>query len=346
MKVGIHLDRYNQISPFLKIYFEILKFNSIDVKGLNSGHPDFFKQLSDLDAFIYRWLHYDYDRQIAHTIIPVIENELHIKCFPNLRTCWHYDDKIRQYYLSESNGLPMTGCHIFWDKSEALKWLADAQLPLVFKLKGGAGSQNVILVKSKNQGAKLIHKIFGSGFKGFQFSAGSTFMNDFNVTKLFKQYMWHLKMYAKGQPVETAYSPQKNYAIFQKFLPENDFDTRVTVIGNRAFAFRRFNRKNDFRSSGSGLIDYDSNKIDLNHIKTAFETSKKMNFQCMAYDFLYNEQGKSEFCEMSYTFADKNVYYCKGHWDDQLNWHEGHLWPQFCQLQDLLNLPGLKQPML
>ena len=30
---------------------------------------------------------------------------------------------------------------------------------------------------------------------------------------------------------------KKNYAMFQRFLPGNEYDTRVTVIGNRAFAF-------------------------------------------------------------------------------------------------------------
>ena len=34
----------------------------------------------------------------------------------------------------------------------------------------------------------------------------------------------------------------KNYIYFQEFIPGNEFDTRVTVIGDRAFAFRRMNR--------------------------------------------------------------------------------------------------------
>jgi glutathione synthase/RimK-type ligase-like ATP-grasp enzyme len=81
----------------------------------------------------------------------------------------------------------------------------------------------------------------------------------------------------------------KNYVYYQKYLPNNNFDTRVTVIGDRAFAFRRFNRTRDFRASGSGKIDYDMDSIDKRMIKIALETSEECGFQCMAFDFLYDE---------------------------------------------------------
>ncbi len=134
------------------------------------------------------------------------------------------------------------------------------------------------------------------------------------------------------------------YVLFQEFLPNNDFDTRVTVIGNRAYAFRRFNRKGDFRSSGSGLIDYNIVPIDLNFIKIAFEVSKKLGFQSMAYDFLKDQNGNPLFCEFSYTFNDRALYDCPGYWDENLNFIEGHFWPQYFQLIDLLEISDLKQP--
>ena len=136
----------------------------------------------------------------------------------------------------------------------------------------------------------------------------------------------------------------KNYVLFQKFLPNNLFDTRVSIIGERAFAFRRFNRKNDFRASGSGNIDYDLNEIDLRAIEIAFNISNKLDFQSMAYDFLINEEKELEICEISYTYVDYAVYDCPGFWDKDLKWHEGHCWPQYCQLVDALKLPDLKQP--
>ncbi len=33
-----------------------------------------------------------------------------------------------------------------------------------------------------------------------------------------------------------------------------------------------------------------------------------------------------------------------GYWDEELHWHEGHVWPQYCHLVDLLGRPDLVQP--
>ena len=51
---------------------------------------------------------------------------------------------------------------------------------------------------------------------------------------------------------------QRSYILWQEFIPDNQRDFRVTIIGRRyAFVFWRNNRPGDFRASGSGLIDYD-----------------------------------------------------------------------------------------
>ena len=64
----------------------------------------------------------------------------------------------------------------------------------------------------------------------------------------------------------------------------------------------------------------------------------------MAYDFLYGPDKGVRFCEMSYDYVDTAVYSCPGHWDSELNWKEGNLWPQYCHLVDALGLPELRQP--
>jgi hypothetical protein len=40
--------------------------------------------------------------------------------------------------------------------------------------------------------------------------------------------------------------------------------------------------------------------------------------------------------EVSYCYVPEFVYQCTGHWDDQLRWHQGHMWPQDAMLIDLL----------
>lgn len=347
MKVGIHLERYKEISGFVKKYETILRYNNIETQYLHIDDPGFFETIKGLDAFIYRWFHYDYDRQLAPVILPLIRDYIKIPCFPDSSTDWHFDDKIKQYYLMKLYGFPMTESWILWDKKDAIVWADNAIYPVVFKLKGGAGSQNVILVNDKRKARSLINRMFGDGIKEIGLiESGSTVKNDFNLFKYLTVFLWKKKKLLQEKPAETFYYRQKNYVLFQKFLPGNEFDTRVTVIGDRAFAFRRFNRPDDFRSSGSGLIDHNSDEIDLQFIKIAFDVSKKLQFQSMAYDFLYTTEHRPEFCEISYSYLDTAVFNCHGFWDSRLKWHEGHYWPQFCQLQDLLNIPDLKQPQI
>ena len=120
----------------------------------------------------------------------------------------------------------------------------------------------------------------------------------------------------------------------------------MTVIGERAFAFRRMVRPGDFRASGSGRIDYDTSKIDPRCVEIAHRMSTELGFQSMAYDFLFTPEGEPQFCEISYTYLSRTVFDCPGYWDRQMEWHSGHLWPEYCHLVDCLGRPDLKAPEL
>lgn len=346
MLVGIHSFYRNIIEPFSLKYCEIMDFNGLKWVHLDINDMDFWEKLKTCSHFIYRWGGHSDQYQLAHTILPVIEKDLNIRCFPDSRTYWHHDDKIRQYYLLRNLGFPIIESWIFWERLPALKWVKNnAQFPIVFKLKSGAGSKDVLLVKSRKKAVKLVNKMFGSGiFLGKIPGNYKIKYNDFKLSKYFDALMKKSYRLIKKRDVNYNWMKEKNYVYFQKYLPANEFDTRVTVIGDRAFAFRRFNRDNDFRSSGSGKINYETDKINLDFIRIAFDVSNKMNFQSMSFDFLYDEFKKPSFCEISYTFQDKAVYDCQGYWDSNLIWHKGHLWPQYCQLVDFLGIPDLKQP--
>ncbi len=338
MRVGIQKDYYNQECDFLLKYFEILKANNIECVWMDINEGSFWNEVKKLDLFIYRWRHFDNDKNIALTIMPIIENDLGIKVFPDQNTSWHFDDKIKQYFLLSSHGYPFTECWVFWNKEKALDWAENAVYPMIFKLKGGAGSSNVVKVENLSSAKNLIKTMFGSGImSGLLPIKSSTRNKDLNLDKYFRSIARKTINLFKGKETSPFWQIDKNYVLFQKFLPGNKFDTRITIIGNRAFGFRRMTRKDDFRASGSGNIDHDKSKIDLECVKIAFEISNKLKFQSMAYDFLYNENGDTEICEISYTFQDRAVYNCDGYWDQDLEWHDGHFWPQYCHLSDALN---------
>ena len=131
------------------------------------------------------------------------------------------------------------------------------------------------------------------------------------------------------------WEPEKGSVYFQEFLPGNEFDTRITVIGDRAFGYRRFNRPGDFRASGSGNFSADPSLIDRRPVQIAFDVSRRGGFQCMAYDFLLRNN-EPVISEISYTFVAWVVHGCPGCWTPDLEWVAGSIWPQEALAENFL----------
>ena len=107
-----------------------------------------------------------------------------IPCLPDMKTCWHYDNKIRQYYLLRQAGFPITDSWTFYDKKKALYWADQARYPVIFKLSGGASSSNVLMVDNSRQAKKLIKQMFGKGiFPGKIPMSTTTQKTDFALYK-------------------------------------------------------------------------------------------------------------------------------------------------------------------
>jgi hypothetical protein len=55
----------------------------------------------------------------------------------------------------------------------------------------------------------------------------------------------------------------------------------------------------------------------------------------MAFDFL-SSPGGPLLGEISYGFQAQAVYDCAGYWDPNMQWHEGHVWPEHAIMADML----------
>jgi hypothetical protein len=102
--------------------------------------------------------------------------------------------------------------------------------------------------------------------------------------------------------------------VVQEFCRNNDGDLRIVVIGNRVMGFFRRNRPNDFRASGSGLIEYVED-LDPECVRIAFEISSRMGFDSMAYDFVRDNQGRWVVLECSYVYLDTAVRDCRYYYE-------------------------------
>jgi glutathione synthase/RimK-type ligase-like ATP-grasp enzyme len=306
---------------------------------VNCYDSDIIEQLSGADALLWHWsMSEPTALRMALDVIMAAE-AMGILVFPSTPTCWHFDNKVSQKYLLEAVRAPLVGTHVFYDRNQALEWIEAASFPKVFKLSRGAGSVNVRLARTPSEARALTRQAFGKGFK-----AMGTYFRDVSkrVSTARKGRSVWKKLRRMPQGVAAIrrrnweVPRERGYVYFQDFMPENTFDTRITVIGDRAFGFTRDVRPNDFRASGSGSISYDLDRVDLRCVEIAFETARKIGSQSMAFDFIFAPGGEPKIVEVSYAYLDTAVHNCEGHWDPELNWCEGRMWPQDAIFDDVV----------
>lgn len=295
-------------------------------------------QLRGCSALLWHWQHDDYRAALfARQLIASVE-EMGIAVFPNTATCWHYDDKVGQKYLLEAIGAPLVPSYVFYDRNTALRWVDSTTFPKVWKLRGGAGSQNVRLVRSQDEARRMVERSFGRGWGNARLHA-------------LQDRIWHFRRDRSlasfvniGRGLVRAIAPhdnnaraavQRDYAYFQDFIPDNSFDIRVVVIGNRAFAIKRMARSGDFRASGSGAIVYDVDQIPVECVRVSLDVARTLHSQVYAFDFVLRG-GAWLIIEISYAFSAAAYRRCPGYWDDTLQWHVAPVTPERFMIEDLL----------
>jgi glutathione synthase/RimK-type ligase-like ATP-grasp enzyme len=313
---------------FDKRWISYCRRNNIPYKLVNCYRNDIITQLKDCEALL--WQYYQgstKDNLVAKQLIFSLE-QTGLKVFPDFNTGWHFDDKIGQKYLLESIEAPVVPTYIFYEKKEAISWAKNTCFPKVFKLRKGAGSSNVRLVKSLSEAKRLIDTAFGKGFLQYDKVAGlkerirKYGQGNGSLTDILKGVV---RFVFPSEYVRHAWR-ECGYVYFQDFIPGNDHDIRVVVIGDKAFAIKRMVRENDFRASGSGWIYYDRDLFDEEIMRLSFELGKKLRTQCVAFDFIYSEN-KPLVVELSYGFTPEGYDPCPGYWDNNMSWHEGEFDP-------------------
>jgi len=321
MKIAIHKSSWG----FSPEWINYCEKNNIPYKIVNCYDTDIISQLEDCEVLFWHHHHSDAkDVLFAKGVLFALE-QAGKKVFPEFNSNWHFDDKVGQKYLLEAINAPLVKSFVFYEKKDAMAWLEKTTFPKVFKLRGGAGSTNVKLLRSKGQAQSMVHKAFGKGFPAYdkwndlkeqylRFTQGK--LNKLEALKSIR------RVFTSTRFANTV-GNQNGYVYFQEFIPNNDSDIRVITIGERAFAIKRMTRPNDFRASGGGVIKFEKELIDERCIKIAFETSKKMNASVVAYDFVFDTNQNPLIVEINYGFAHQAYWNCPGYWDKNLNWHEG-----------------------
>ena len=127
---------------------------------VNCLKTDIMQQLAGADGLLWHWNHQDPAEVLAARHVVLAAETLGLVVFPSTPTCWHFDDKIAQKYLLEAMGAPLVPTYVFYELEEARRWIDSASFPKVFKLRKGAGSQNVRLVRDREEARVLAKRAF------------------------------------------------------------------------------------------------------------------------------------------------------------------------------------------
>jgi glutathione synthase/RimK-type ligase-like ATP-grasp enzyme len=320
MKIAIH----HRKGSFSGRWITYCQEKGIEYKLVNAYANDIIQQVEGCDAFMWHFHQSDYrDMQFAKALILSLEAK-GIKCYPNSQTCWHFDNKVWEKYLLEAVGAPLVPSCVFYTEKEALAWTKKTTFPKVFKLKGGASSSNVKLAHTQKEAIEFIKRCFGKGIEPYRWQDHlKEAWRKYKEKKASLRVLLRPLYYAvKRYPTVFSHYHQKEigYAYFQDFIPNNDHDTRVVVIGGkRALGEIRYCRDGDFRASGSGKFEYGN--VDKQILMIAFEMVKKLQMQTVAFDFIM-DGSKPLIVEISYGFGTHGISHSGGYWTPDLVWHE------------------------
>jgi len=340
----VYPDRYGEQ------WAALLEERGIAVRWVDLTAPDAIQQVTGCDGVMWRYGHLPQDMRVAPRVLATIEQVLGILCFPDRATAWHYDDKVSQYYLLTGAGFAVPPTWIFWNAAAARQWADGAVYPKVFKLSAGSSGANVLRIESAAEAHALIDRMFGHGIPGGLVDAPALHLPQARTLRTLVRGAARRSRAAlrvlRGVPSAAApphWSVERGYAYFQEWLPDQPLDTRVIVIGERAFAYRRYPYPGDFRASRSGgPRDYDPAGIDPRMLQLSFAISRRFGFQSMAYDLMLH-RGQPVILEMSYTFGVGD-HKCGAYWTPDLERVERDVWPYIAQVEDFVRTIAARRP--
>jgi len=286
MRLGI-LRSFKEIDKFVDGYVEACKELGVEYVIIDLLSNDWLNIIvsANVDGILVRIKgNIPEQKSLFDERLYIINSVLKIPIYPSREELYLYENKRLYAYWLKANNYQHAQTYIFYTKQEALNYINEAQLPLVFKTNGGASSSGVEIVRSKSRARRIIHFIFG--FIDPRLSFGKTHWGFVN----------HV-------PVPKFGMTQKHYVIIQEFIPIK-WEWRIIKIKDSYFGHQKL-LKGDFASGSDKVGWVDPPKELLFLIKDMCERGK---FDSMAMDVLESKDGKFYINEIQSLFGSYLPY--------------------------------------
>jgi glutathione synthase/RimK-type ligase-like ATP-grasp enzyme len=153
---------------------------------------------------------------------------------PSLEIFRCHDNKFYQEIVKQKLGIRSPRSWLVGSVEECESVLGDAPFPLVAKKSSGFASSGVALVRSLGEACSYVKGV-----------GEPIIPRRKNLLARKKQ----VDLYRGKLPLCVG------RVVFQEFIDQAAHDWKVLVFGSRYFTIKRFTRPDDFRASGSGLMD-------------------------------------------------------------------------------------------
>lgn len=303
------------------------KKNNLEYSVINPYEIGVVLILMQFDIVLWHYSNYSFkDMLMAKNILNTLAFHGK-KVFPSFNDAWHFDDKLSETYLLESIHAPIPKSFYYFD-IEALKRAIqnkEISFPIVAKLRNGSGSHNVKKIDAAKELLDYGKKMFSSGISSapsLLYKASSNIQSSKSL-KTFISRAKRIPEFLRSLANAKKFNVERGYVYLQEFIPNDGYDLKIVVVGDKLSFIGRNIRQGEFRASGGGDLFYDRTKVTKNVIDSAFKTSDKLGFECMGYDYVVDSKsGEGKIIEISYGFSHHAVLAADGYFNREGVWFD------------------------
>ena len=329
MKIAIYKDsqRVTHSTNWANVWANYCQDNNIDYEFLDLFRCNSFEKLKNFQILLWHIEQYNHAEMLEARSILYSAKKMGLKVFPDYNDAWHFDDKIAEMYLLQSVNASIPKSYVYYDYKSVKRAVDEGNFtfPIVAKLRSGSGSHNVKLIKTKHSLLSYASKMFSKGINpapSFFYKASSNIRSSHNKQQ-FLSKMKRIPEFLRTLSNARHFPREKDYVYLQEFIPNDGYDMKVVVVGEKCCGFYRPVRSYDFRASGGGEIHFDKKYFSKNIIDSAFKVADALGVQCIGFDFVIDKDtGKGNIVEMSYGFLYTAVMDANGYFDREYVWHE------------------------